>query len=60
MLNQELRDHVIAKYIKMLLLHHMQAEQVTQQLQQMELVASPTTTGDDNMATQAEMLDHGM
>ena len=41
-------------------LHHTQVEQMTRQLQQMELPTSPTTTGDETMATQADMLDQGM
>ena len=32
---------------------------MTQQLQQMELATSPTTTGDETMATQADMLNQG-
>ena len=33
---------------------------MAQQLQQMELVTSPTTTGDETMVAQAKMLDQSM
>ena len=37
----------------------MQVEQVARKLQKMELATSPTTTGDETMVAQAEMLDQG-
>ena len=39
--------------------NHMQVEQMAHQLQQMELATSPTTTGAETMAAQAEMLNQG-
>ena len=58
---QQLKDYMIHTYICLIMfpLHHMQVDQMTQQLQQMELATSPTTTGDETIATQTEMLDQG-
>ena len=44
----------------MLSIHHMQVNQMAEQLQQMELATGRTTTGNEATVTQAKMLDQGM
>ena len=40
-------------------MHHMQVDQMAHQLQEIKLTTSPTTTGNESMAIQAEILDQG-